>query len=78
MCQVVWDNQHAAKLKEISMSNNIDDIFHEIRSQLLEKLNKTDFAIQLNESTDISSESQLLVCVRYCWSGQMVDFLFSH
>ena len=84
MCEVVWNSQCAAKFKEIPLSNNtisrrIDDIFLDIRSQLLEKLNKTDFAIQLCESTDISCTSQLLVNVKYCWSGQILEkFLFSH
>ena len=79
MYEVVWDSQCAAKLKEIPLSNNtisrrLDDISHDFRSQLLKRLNKTDFVIQLDESTDIFSESQLLVYVRYCWSGQMIDF----
>ena len=69
VCEVVWDSQCAAKLKEIPLSNNavskrIDDICYDIRSQLLERLNKTDFAIQLDKITDIYSESQLLVFVR--------------
>ena len=49
MCEVVWDSQ----FKKIQLSNNtiserIDDIPHDIRLQLLERLNKTDFAIQLD------------------------------
>ena len=59
-CKVVWDCQWAAKHKEILLSKNtisgtIDDISHDIKSQLLEKLNKTDFSIQLHENADIPS-----------------------
>ena len=67
MFEVVWDSQ-CAKLKEIpllinTISRKISDISHHIRSQLLERLNKTYFATQLRETTDISSELQLLVYV---------------
>ena len=79
MCEVVWDSQCVAKLKQILLSNNtISRRIDDIKIQLLERLNKTYFAIQLDESTNISRESQQLVYVRYCWSGEMIDFLFSH
>ena len=50
VCEVVWDSRCAAKLKEIPLSINtisrkIGDVSHDIRSQLLERLNKTYFAI---------------------------------
>ena len=42
-------------------------------------MKQTYFAIQLDESTDIVSQAQLLVYVRYCWGGEMIeDFMFSH
>ena len=82
MCKVVWDSQCAAKLKEIpllinTISRKIGDISHDITSELLERLNKTFFAIQLDEAMDISNESRLLVYVRYCWSGKIIAILFS-
>ena len=84
MCETVLDRECRAKLKEIPLSNNtisrrIGEMSSDIKAQLLEKLKQTYFAIQLDESTDIASQAQLLVYVRYCWGGEMIeDFMFCH
>lgn len=37
------------------------------------------FALQLDESTDITNRSQLMVYVQNCWESEMLeDFLFCH
>ena len=84
MCEAVLDGECAKKLKQIPLSNNtisrrIDEISNDIKAQLLDRLKQTYFAIQLDESTDIASQAQLLVYVRYCWSEEMVEeFMFCH
>lgn len=48
-----------------------------IKSQLLNRLRENYFAMQLNESTDITNFAQLLVCVRYIYKDKIKeDFLF--
>jgi len=49
-----------------------------MKAQLLEGLKQTYFAIQLDESTGIASQAQLLAYVRYCWGGEMIDFMFCY
>jgi hypothetical protein len=69
------------KLKAIPLSDNtisrrIGDMSDDIRTQLTERLRQGYFAVQLDESTDVGNQSQLLVYVRYCWEGEMLDFFF--
>lgn len=71
------------KMSHISLSNNIirsriDDMAEDIKSQVLQKVRQARFfSIQLDESTDISNLSQLLVFVRYpVQSGVEEEFLF--
>ena len=84
MCEAVLDSECTKKLKQIPLSNNtiskrIDEISNDVKAHLFARLKQTYFAIQLNESTDIASQAQLLVYVRYCWSGEMVEeFMFCH
>ena len=84
MCETILDCKCAKKLREIPLSNNtiskrIDEISNDIKVQLLERLKQTYLAIQLDESTDIAGQVQLLVYVLYCWSGEMVeDFMLCH
>ncbi|XP_051774916.1 protein FAM200A-like [Erpetoichthys calabaricus] len=50
---------------------------NDIQLQLVERLQSSTFAIQLDESTDIAGQAQLLVYVRYCFDNDVVeDFLF--
>ena len=84
MCEAVLDGKRAAKLKEIPLSNStvsrrIDEISNDIKAQFLERLKQTYIAIQLDESTDIAGQAQLLVYVRYCWGGEIIeDFMFCY
>ena len=66
MCKTVLDGECTKKLQEIPLSNNtisnkIDEISNHIKAQLLERLKQTYLAIQLDESTDIAGQAQLLV-----------------
>jgi hypothetical protein len=50
----------------------ITEISDEMREQLLERIKKSPkFAIQLDESTDISNSGQLLTYVRYCFENRV-------
>ncbi|KAJ4925387.1 hypothetical protein JOQ06_018119 [Pogonophryne albipinna] len=49
----------------------------DLKSQLLERLRGSKFAVQLDESTDVSGSAQLIALVRYPWEGRIQeDFLF--
>lgn len=71
ICSELFGNEHVSKIKNIPMS---DDTIHkrilcianDIEYQLVEKINKSLFyAIQLDESTDISNSAILLIYVRF-------------
>ena len=60
----------ASKIQTIPLSDDtvkrrIDDMAGNCEQQLLEDLANSQFAIQLDESTTVSSEALLLVYVRY-------------
>ncbi|KAE9540093.1 hypothetical protein AGLY_005345 [Aphis glycines] len=71
ICSELFGNEHVSKIKNIPMSNDtihkrILCIANDIEYQLVEKINKSLFyAIQLDESTDISNSAILLIYVRY-------------
>ena len=76
--------EQAKKIKQIPLSNDtvkqrILDMSNDILEQVTTELkSSSSFAIQLDESTDVSSCSQLLVYVRYI-KGHSVkeEYLFS-
>ena len=82
ICDVLFGSEYAKKLKNIPISNDtvrrrICEMSEDIVTQLTERLQCTKFAIQLDESTDIAGESQLLAYVRYCWQNVVQEeFLF--
>ena len=84
MCKAVLEEKCAAKLNAVSLSDSkiarrIEDMLEDIKFQLIDRLKTGFFALQLDESTDITNESQLMVYVRYCWESEMIeDFLFCH
>lgn len=82
MCEIMVNASAANKLKLIPLSNDtvsrrIQDMAEDVKNQLVGRLSKTKFSIQLDESTDNASCAQLLVYVRYSWEGDVIeDFLF--
>ncbi|XP_066543047.1 protein FAM200A-like [Hoplias malabaricus] len=77
----VLDEKAAEKIKAIPVSDNtvsrrIEDIAENLENQLISRLQTAkDFAIQLDESTDISACATLLVYVRYVWESKFVEDL---
>ena len=71
MVRLVVDEGAARKLDDISVSNGtasrrINEISLNIKEQVVDEIKKSPlFAIQLDESTDVSHFSQLLGFVRY-------------
>ncbi|MBN3299393.1 SCND3 protein, partial [Amia calva] len=71
MCKTTFGNdEYVNKLKNIPLSDTtigrrIDDMASDVRVQLVEKLRLAEaFTLQLDESTDMSNDAQLLVFVR--------------
>ncbi|XP_066241779.1 protein FAM200B [Saccopteryx leptura] len=81
MVRTIFDDKSADKLKTIPSDNTIAlricAIAEHLETTLLSRLQSgVDFAVQLDESTDIGSCTTLLVYVRYVWQGDFVeDFL---
>uniref|UniRef100_A0A671W2C9 DUF4371 domain-containing protein n=1 Tax=Sparus aurata TaxID=8175 RepID=A0A671W2C9_SPAAU len=71
MCRIMIGDSAAAKLSAVPLSNDtvakrISDMSNGIREQLIEFIKKSPYyALQLDESTDIAGQAQLLVYVRY-------------
>ncbi|XP_060772998.1 SCAN domain-containing protein 3-like [Neoarius graeffei] len=82
-CSEVLRPAAAAKVKEIPLPNymvcrRIDDMAADIEMQILERTKSSDwFAIQLDETMDLSNLAVLLVYIRYAHEGRFhEDFLF--
>nr|XP_055055877.1 zinc finger BED domain-containing protein 5-like [Misgurnus anguillicaudatus] len=73
----------ANQIKSILLSNDtvsrrIKDLSFDVKSQLTERLRSSEFALQLDECTDVSSAAQLLVYARYSWDEHILeDILFT-
>ncbi len=71
MCRIMIGDSAAAKLGAVPLSNDIvarriEDMSNDIREQLIEFVKKSPYyALQLDESTDIAGQAQLLTYVRY-------------
>ena len=82
----VFGEQAIAKLNAVSLSNNttkrrIEEMSDDIADQILAEIkeSKFGFAIQLDESTDITNFCQLLVYVRYAQTNIMkTELLLNH
>ena len=82
----VFGEQAIAKLNAVSFSNNtikrrIEEMSDDIADQILAEIkeSKFGFAIQLDESTDITNYCQLLVYVRYAQTNIMkTELLLNH
>lgn len=81
MVRTIFDDKSADKLKTISSDDIISlrmcTIAEHLETMLLTRLQTgIDFAIQLDDSTDLGSGTTLLVYVRYAWQEDfMEDFL---
>ena len=83
MTRLMCGGEQAKKLELIPLSNDtitrrIKDMSIDIKQQLIARVHKSvNFAIQLDETTDISSNAQLMVYVRYQGSQDIEeDILF--
>ena len=82
----VFGEQAVAKFNAVSLSDNtmkrrIEEMSDDVADQILAetKESKFGFAIQLDESTDITNYCQLLVYVRYAQANIMkTDLLLNH
>lgn len=81
--RLVLDRNCVNKLNQISLSDNtvkqrIHDMSQDIKLQVVEKIRKSPFfAIQLDETTDVSQLSQLLAYARFVSENQIEEeFLF--
>lgn len=85
LARIMLGEDAAKILGSVPLSNNtiqrcIQDMGSDCKDQLIEDLKKSDFALQLDESTDIANQAQLLVYVRYLNSKNEIseEMLFSH
>ena len=81
--ELLLDQKSVDKLSQISLSNDtiknrIDEMSEDIKLQVIKNIrNSPYFSLQLDESTDISHISQLLVYVRYIRNSKVEEeFLF--
>lgn len=79
MVKEVMDQSTADKLKTIPLSHDtvrwqIEDMSHDIKRQTSARLQESGhFAIQMDESADISSKAILIVYVRHAWDGDFEE-----
>ncbi len=69
------------KLAKIPLSNNtvkrhIATISEDVRDQLFARLHGNNFALQIDESTDVSKMAQFLAYVRYEWENEIKEDFF--
>ncbi|XP_034083391.1 protein FAM200A-like [Gymnodraco acuticeps] len=67
----------AVPLSDGTISRRITDMAQDIKYQLIDRVKKGKYALQLDESTDMSNSAQLLVFARYSFDGKLdEDMLF--
>ncbi|XP_063766104.1 protein FAM200A-like [Eleginops maclovinus] len=82
MCRAMVSEECANKLKTIPLSDNtigrrIGEMANDVKDQLMAKLQTVLFSLQIDETTDVTNDAQLLTFVRYEDSGTMCEeFLF--
>ncbi|XP_061598837.1 SCAN domain-containing protein 3-like isoform X5 [Cololabis saira] len=83
MCHEMIGEAAAKRLLTIPLSNDtvshrIVDMASDIQQQLIERVKSSPFfSLQLDESTDVTNATLLLVFVRYCWDNSLhEDILF--
>ncbi|KAI4812981.1 hypothetical protein KUCAC02_024337 [Chaenocephalus aceratus] len=60
----------AVPLSDGTISRRITDMAQDIKCQLIDRVKKGKYALQLDESTDMSNSGQLLVFIRYSFDGK--------
>lgn len=83
ICRTMHGDKLASDIEQIPLSDNtisrrISEMANDVKCQLVERIKDgKKFSLQLDESTDISNAAQLLVFVRYCHEGKLLeDLLF--
>lgn len=82
-CKMVLNEKNCAKIAKIPLSNDtikrrINEMALDLKNQIIEKLNKSPFSLQCDETTDISQNSQLLFYCRFVDDKQFKEeVLFS-
>ncbi len=59
-----------------TISRRLDDLSNNISSILSEILQNNSFALQVNETTDITGKAQLLAFVRFNNEGEIMEIFF--
>ncbi|XP_058617525.1 zinc finger BED domain-containing protein 5-like [Onychostoma macrolepis] len=83
MCRIMIGDSAAAKLGAVPLSNDtvarrIVDMSNDIREQLIEFVKKSPYyALQLDESTDIAGQAQLLTYVSRTLQEKMINLIKS-
>ncbi len=82
MCRVIHGEEIANELMTVPLSNDtvacrVHDIAKDIKSQLIDRINGKKYALQVDESTDVSNSAQLLAFIKYTFDGKLhEDMLF--
>ena len=63
-------------LYDNTISRRITDMSNDIEANVTEKLKGCEFALQADESTDISGKAQLLTFIRFTYDGQITEQFF--
>ena len=80
--EIIHGHKYADELKKIplsgtTVSRRIEDLIKEQFEQLIERIKGIlKYAIQIDETTDVSSKAQLLGYVRYCFNNNVHEDFF--
>jgi hypothetical protein len=73
MVKKLQTNSQKVPLSDNTISRRINDMSHNIENSLYETLRNSNFALQADESTDITGKAQLLAFVRFENEGKIVE-----
>lgn len=83
MVELILEAEAAKKVEDVPLSNNVigginEDMSCDILDQIVEEIQASPsrISLQLNESTDLSNVSQLIVYTRYIKDGEIKDEFF--
>ena len=83
MAAIIRRKQYGSKLKCIPLSANtvgrrIENIAEGLKKQVSVQITRCErLAVQLNESTDVSNMSQLMILARFCFDSEIHEELLS-